>query len=235
MADDTLGALSSYRDSWKAACDPAAGPVDLEPLLGDAEALSSDVILSRVLDVLMRFQPKGSPWPLPGVRRRGPAEFVADWAAFAAMASERGMVEDQRFWRAAALVVDADGDPAWLGPSPTPKSEPCVRLGEVQWVDLAAGLGQMQRAQTDRYAAHGKRLHERFVETLKALGTGKVCGCLKGDAAAGLEALATVYERDRALARIVREASKNMQKDSKVAWLRDSSNAPPTGCRTKDQ
>jgi hypothetical protein len=236
VSDDTLQALSTYRAAWKAACE-SDGPVELDPLLVDAESLSGDVILSRVLDVVTRVLPKNATWPLPGLRRRGRNDFVPDWSAFAAMA-DRAMAEDQRFWRAAALVADPYGDPAWLGASPGEGEEACVRLGEVPWAEIAGALGQMEMARAEGYVAQGRRLRQRLVETFAALARGLGCGCVRGDAAAGLEPLATPKgERlgspaRRALAKAATDAFEAVRK-GRVRWLRDAPGAAPTGCGAK--
>ncbi len=239
VSDDTLHELASYREAWRRACDPKANPADLDGLLGDAETLSGDVILSRVLDVINRMLPRNAPWPLPGLRRRGRADFVPDWAAFVRVAEQRGKAEDQRFWRAAALVADENGDPAWLGPGEG--EEPCVRLGEMPWPEVAEALGQMETARSERYSAHGRRLRERLVETLVGLERGNVCGCVRGDAAAELEPLAAAREREklgtaarRAITTAATTAFDALRKGpGKVRWLRDAPGAPATGCGAK--
>ena len=236
-AGTALADLDAYRNAWRAACDPSHGPADLAGLLGDAEALVDDVRLAaKAAQVAAALQP-GDPWPLPGMRRA--ADGVAiDREAFAAM-FDRGTAEDVRFVRALFHVTRDDGEPIWLGSGAAPTGVPCVRLGEVAWVDVVEALGDMERAQAARFAQRTELLHQQLLAMLQALARGgDVCACVRGDPLPALDALGTAGGEQRrrfgvgaALASAAADAAKALRDGkTRVSWLRQARDGPATGC-----
>jgi hypothetical protein len=226
--------VEAYRAAWRRVCDPAAGPADLAALLGDAEALTADVMLEESVAQILRSVPDDAPSPLPGIRHSGAGPAV-DRDAFQAVL-ERGRAEDQRFWRGAARALDRAGRPVWLETSPD--GEPaCVRLGEVAWAEIAAGLELMETAGAEPYVRSGRALRTSLVETLSGVATAPVCGCTRGDPLAGLEPLAASGEKrgtpmQRAVVQAARDALDALRAGrARVRWLRDAPGAPATGCR----
>jgi antitoxin (DNA-binding transcriptional repressor) of toxin-antitoxin stability system len=148
-------------------------------------------------------------------------------------------VDDVRFWRGAAVAADAFGGPAWIRPAPGAPGAECVRLGETPWVEVARALEDMMAAEAVQYSGHAQELRERLLETLAELARGpEVCGCLRGDAAAGLAALAAPEPEDRrgtpaqrALAKAAGDALAALQSGRvRPRWLRETPDGPATGC-----
>lgn len=227
--------IDAYRASWRAACDPSGPPHDLAALVSEADALVTDVRIGRAVAALVAALSAGDRWPLPGIHRSGGAVDV-DWAAFAGFAA-RGGAEDGRYFRGFARATDADGDPAWLGPAPTPDAAPCVRLAETSWRDVAQGLEEMEGSRSPIYAKRAALLRERLVATLTALGRGgPVCGCVRGDPLPPLEALAATSTKLGTPARRELAAAAAAARDAlrrgaaTISWLRERPDAPPSGC-----
>lgn len=227
--------IEAYRSAWKPVCDPAAGPVDLAGLLGDAEALAADVGFTEAVEEILRSAPPGAPSPLPGIRRSEGGSAEVDWGAFGAVA-ERGRAEDQRFWRGASIALDGGGEPAWLGPS-VGGGPRCVRLGEAAWLEIAGALEAMETAGEEPYARLGRAFRASLVATLAGIASAPVCGCTKGDPTAGLEPLAAAGEKrgspmQRALAKAAGEALVALRAGTaRLVWVREAPGAPATGCR----
>lgn len=226
--------VEAYRSAWRDACDPDRGPADLSALLGDADALVSDVRLGRLAETVAATLEPGAPWPLPGVRRAADG-LAIDWDAFGEMAA-RGKAEDARFFRGLSRTVDREGEPVWLGPA-APGGARCVRLAETSWVDVATGLEEMDRAGTPTYARRAAQLRERLVGTLQSVARGApVCGCTRGDPLPALDALAArAQERGappsrRAVTAAARDAAQAVRTTARIDWLRAGPDAPATGC-----
>ncbi len=238
LPKDAGQAIDAYRGAWKRACDSNES-VDAATMLGDAEVLAQDARMSRIVrtiafDALQR----GREWPFPAIRSVGD-ELAVDWGAFAEL-GERGGVDDQRFWRAAVVVANAVGAPAWVRSAPEAASGACVRLGEVSWVDIARALDGMAAAEPYPYPDRARELRGQLLETLAAIARGpQVCGCVRGDAAKGLPALAS-GEADakkgtppppRDLVKAAADALSALRNGrAKVQWLRESPDRPPNGC-----
>lgn len=233
---DVFRAVEAYRAAWKRACDPKGSP-DLAPLLGDAEALALDAHTSRLVRTLAAEAIEhGREWPLPGIRWVD-GDLAVDWKAFAPLAP-RGRVEDVRFWRGASVVANGFGDPVWLEAVADAAGAECVRLGETRWTDVARGMADMESAAAPQYASHARELRGRLADTLEAIARGGVCGCVKGDAAAGLAELAALDpgdKRNESARRVQRSAAQALDAlrtgRARVRWLRQAPGGEPTGCR----
>ena len=234
--EDARAEIDAYRAAWRVACDPGRGAADVASLLSDAEALVSDVRLARVVAELSRALEPRATWPLPGVHRSGEG-LELDWAAFAAI-FERGTAEDSRFFRGLTRATRAGGEPVWLGPVPAADGARCVRLGEIAWVDVADGIEQMERSGPEVYSRRVAALREQLLETLRALGGGgPVCGCVRGDPLPALAALAGgararsgTPERRALLAAAASAVEALRSGKTRLTWLRESADAPATGC-----
>jgi hypothetical protein len=227
--------IDAYRSSWRAACDRSRGAADLAALLAEGEALVTDVRTGRAVTTLARALAPDAPWPLPGIHRHGEVIDV-DWGTFAAFVS-RGTAEDGRYFRGLARATRADGDPVWLGDPAPGDGAPCVRLGEISWAEVAQGIEEMERSRGEPYARRAALLRERLMASLEGLGRGGVvCGCVRGDPLAALDALAAMHERlgtpaRRALVAAAGDAAAALRTGrARVSWLRDAPGAPVTGC-----
>jgi hypothetical protein len=234
---DVFRAVETYRAAWRRACDPSGSP-DLAPLLGDAEALALDARTSRIVRILAAEAIEhGREWPLPGIRWVD-GDLAVDWKVFALLAP-RGKVEDVRFWRGASVAANRFGDPAWLDPVADAPGAECVLLGETRWADVARGIAEMEAAAAPQYASHARELRRRLADTLEPLARGApVCGCVRGDAGAGLAELAAVEPGDKRNENALRvQRSATLALDAlragraKVRWLRQAPGGEPTGCR----
>lgn len=227
--------IDAYRASWRAACDRSRGAADLAALLAEADTLVTDVRIGRAVAALARALEAEARWPLPGIHRRGDVVDV-DWATFAGFV-HRGTAEDGRWFRGLARATGADGDPAWLGDPAPADGAPCLRLGQISWAEVAQGVEEMERSRGDLYARRATALRERLMESLHALGRGGVvCGCVRGDPLAALEALAAMQVRLGTPARRALVAAAGAAADAlrtgrtRVTWLREEPGAPVTGC-----
>jgi len=237
-ARDVSRAVEAYRAGWRRAC-AGEGTLDVAALFGDAEALSEDVRMARSVRAIAAAAGKaGGDWPLPAMAAVE-GDLAVDWAAFGWLGA-RGNVDDARFWRGATVAADGLGGPAWLAAIPGAPGE-CVRLGETPWLELGRALEDMEAAEAPQYAGHARALRERLMETLGELARGaEICGCLRGDAAAGLAALGTPEPGERAgtparraLVKAGGEAVAALRAGrAKVRWLRDAAGGPATGCGT---
>ncbi|HET7824607.1 MAG TPA: hypothetical protein VFK90_04710 [Anaeromyxobacter sp.] len=230
--------IEAYRAAWRRACEPRAAVADMGALLGDAEALVDDVATAPALDALAAALAPGAEWPLPALWRDGAVPVQVDWAAFAGAAA-RGTVEDQRFWRGAAVAAGRGGDPAWLGDAAGAGPARCVALAETRWRDVADAIEAMERGGSPAYGRHARALRAALLETLSALARGRqACACLPGDGGAALEPLAADAQPERhaphlrrELARAAAEALAAVRTGRvRVAALRSGPGAPPTGC-----
>lgn len=229
-------AVDAYRAAWRRACAPAARPADLASLLGDAEALVDDVATSPGAHrIASAARAGGAPWPLPAITAEG-VPLRVDWASFAAVA-ELGSADDARFWRGAAQVAGPTGEPAWLGERLPDSTDRCLRLGELAWRDLADALDAMESTGSEPYVRHARRLREALREQLAGVAAGApACACVRGDPAAGLDALASPAQRigppaRRALAKAAGEARVALASgQARVRFLRDAAGAPAAGC-----
>jgi hypothetical protein len=174
-------------------------------------------------------------WPVPAIVEVG-EDLVLDWGAFAS-AADRGTAEDERFWRAASVVAGARGEPSWLGSHPGGEEGICIRVGAVSWLALADAIGEMESTSAAAYVRHARRLRDDLETALVAIREGPaICGCLKGDAAAGLDALAAVAaERGtparRALVKAAAESVAALRTGrTRVEWMQEGPDAPRTGC-----
>lgn len=182
--------LAAYRGAWKRACASREPALDVGPLFAEAEVLAEDVALAEPVESVARAaRAAGGAWPLPALSY-GPAGLHADWAALRAVALARGKVDDQRFWRAAAVAADGVGEPAWLGAAEAAPDGACVKLGEADWTAVATAAAQMAASRDANYARHGLALRARLLATLDQVAAGPVVfGCRTGDPLSGLPEL----------------------------------------------
>jgi antitoxin (DNA-binding transcriptional repressor) of toxin-antitoxin stability system len=237
VAKDAARAVEAYRLAWRRACEEKTTAA-LATLLGDGEALARDARLSRsVRAIASAAAAAGGAWPLPGLHAVD-REVAVDWAAFAPVAAH-GTVSDLRFWRGASVAADRAGEPSWVEEAPRAAAGVCVRLGQTAWPELAAALDDMEAAREPQYADHARELRQLLVETLGAIAKGpEICGCVRGDPVAGLDALATAAAdarrgtpEQRALSKAAADAVGALRGGRvRVRWLRDAPGAEPTGC-----
>lgn len=169
--------VEAYRRSWREACAPVPRHRSLAPLLGTAEALAKDAALKDAVvgdGEAMRG--------LPGLAVDvDTSSLVVHHAAFAE-AAPLGTADDRAFlpeWVALAGDVADARLPPWLQDLEGEAGGVCVKLGDVDWLDLARRLDALRaRTRTPAYRARVDRVAASIAAVLGELERGtRTCGC----------------------------------------------------------
>jgi hypothetical protein len=169
--------VEAYRRAWREACVPSARHRSLAPLLGTAEALARDPALKDAVvgqGEAMRA--------LPGLAVDVDSSSVIVRRAAFAEAAALGTPDDRAFLPEWVVLAGDAADaklPPWLEDLEGEGGGVCVKLGNVDWVDLARRLDALRAAtRTPAYRTEVDRVAASIAAVLEDLERGRrTCAC----------------------------------------------------------
>jgi hypothetical protein len=236
LDDAVLGAVESYRRMWRSFCSKSSRPRSLAPVLEAAEALAKSPAL---YDAATGRNP--ALW-LPALEVDYETDsLLVRYTAFVEVAAN-ATEEDRAFlpeYVSIAGDVVSDVLPPWIGYVDGSGFSTCLKLGEVDWLDIARRIEALRgKARSASYRKRADHLAEWLVETFDKMERGvETCACNENPRAIdGLDALAlggrTGGPIVRRLAAAGRRASAAIR-ESKVTILWDRSPGRVGGCADK--
>jgi len=238
LAHDAYDTVESYRRMWRGFCSsPRRRPRSLAPLLEAAEALAKNPAVERAATA----ESDPSCWlPALLVDDETDSLFV-HYTAFVEAASS-GTAEDRAFLpEYVALAGDVVGDrlPPWIGYVDGSGYATCLKLGEVDWLDVARRVEALrERARSVPYRTRVDRVVGSLVDTLQNLerGIGTCCCNENANVLEGLDALASASRNAgpivRRLAASAKRASRALR-ESNVTLVWDRSRDRVGGCTAR--
>jgi hypothetical protein len=228
-----LGPVESYRGMWRSFCSKSSRTRSLAPVLEAAEALAKTPAL---YDAATGRNP--ALW-LPALEVDDETDsLLVRYTTFIEVAAN-ATAEDRAFlpeYVSIAGDVVSDVLPPWIGHVDGSGFSTCLKLGEVDWIDVARRIEALRgKAISASYRKRADHLAEWLVETFDKMERGvETCGCNENSGALdGLDALARGGRTGGPIVRRLAVAAGRASaaiRQSRVTILWDRSSGRVGGC-----